>query len=108
MRLVTAGAGAHIRHMRETAGVFLAVVFVGDLRLAAVDGGAGREVMHVQEVELEIGRIERQAGNRLVHACRRLAALMAGHAQIGVVIAGVDADAAGEVDLGHGVPRIGQ
>ena len=33
---------------------------------------------------------------------------MAGHAQIGIVVATVDRHSAGERDLGHIVPRIGQ
>ena len=92
VRLVAVRAGGHVRHVGEAARILLAVVLVSHLRLGAVADGAGREVVHVHETELGIGRVERQAGDRLVEARGRLAALVAGHAQVGVVVAGVDAD----------------
>ena len=49
-----------------------------------------------------------EAGDRLVDARRRLTALVASHAQIRIVVAAVDGNAAGKRHLGNRVTRIGQ
>ena len=57
VRLVTGRAGIDVRHVRESAGIRLAGVLVGDLRLGAVRRCARREIVDVNETEFRIGRI---------------------------------------------------
>jgi hypothetical protein len=63
--------------------------------------------MDVDEIQFWVGRVQAQAGEGLGDAQRRFAALMAGHAQAGVVVARVDRNAARKRHLGDLMARIG-
>jgi hypothetical protein len=69
------GATAHRRHVVEAAVIGVARVFATFIR--AMAGRTRGEVVHVHEIELRLGRIERDPAGRFVYAGGRLAALMA-------------------------------
>jgi hypothetical protein len=55
MRLMAAGADVDGRHVRKTSDIGLAVILISDFRIGAEQRRAGREVVHVQEVQVGSG-----------------------------------------------------
>ena len=83
----------------EEADVLLALVLVRALGLGAVAGGAGSEVVRVEEAQVLGLVIRPRVADQLVDADRGLAPLVAVHAQVRVRVAAVDDCAARELDL---------
>ncbi len=102
------GAGVEGLDVHPAAQVRLAGVLVGPLHLGAEQGGAGGEVVDVEEPEGFAHRVVGLVADQRVDAGRGLPALVAGEAQVGVRVSGVRREPAREPDRPYLVPGEGR